>query len=225
MVKRLKYMFNLFILHDPIINKLLATTHEQIIKEMTPESEKQNTFHVGGPNAAAFKLDSLGQDLTGKEIKQYWIIEDFEALVGEIKRFRTESSSLLGGQWHKGQKGVKANLSVKWVDFYRQMINLGIMKLQPVEYIATQQPKLAEVVMAMTPEGSAKTEHQDNISENSESDSEVNPVDPENGDKDHHKDKSDQNLVIPEEDECSCDEDSDSPKPIHVCSENYRLCE
>lgn len=141
---------------------------------MTPSGESPNTFHM---SANGFKLESLGQDLTGKEIKQYWIIEDYEALIGEIKKFRTESSSLYGGQHHKGQKGIKVNLSLKWVDFYRQMINIRLFELHSIPEISSTLPKLSEIVMAMTPEGSIKTEKEDHLSEGSESELDLPKLD------------------------------------------------
>jgi hypothetical protein len=59
------------VFHDPIINKLIATTHDQIITEMTPVNKNQNTFTMGQP-------ETVNNDLTSQEIVQHWIIEDFE---------------------------------------------------------------------------------------------------------------------------------------------------
>ena len=78
------------------------------------------------------------------------------------------------------------------------MINVKLFKVQEVVDIVQKLPQLSQVVLAMTPEGTVKTEKEDHLSEGSTSDHE----------KTARTDDQIKDQVIPEEDEYqSCDEE------------------
>jgi len=85
---------------------------------MTPLPKTQNTFRMGQPDTGVTK-----DHLTSHQIAQHWIIEDFEGLVNEITKFRINQISQYGAN---RKDSCKYNLSLRWVDFYKQMINAKV---------------------------------------------------------------------------------------------------
>ena len=139
-VRNAKSLFNLFILHDPLINKIILTMQECIIRDTDPQSTKPGqlascwyeqadllaeTIRDGGQGRNSKSAPGMLRD---SEIIQQVIHEDIKRIVDDMRRFRVDFYDQVGLSG-KCLVGAKTALSRRWVVFYQSMINLGILSL------------------------------------------------------------------------------------------------
>lgn len=128
-----KNLFNLIILHDPLINKIILTMQENIIADTDPqntESSQLQAFY--DEHELNFLSDTTSQKgpsgmMSNAEIMNQVIHEDIKRIVDEMRRFRVDSYDAPVSA--KSALMAKSALSRRWVDFYHKLLNMGILGL------------------------------------------------------------------------------------------------
>ena len=130
-----KSLFNLFILHDPLIHKIILTMQDKVVEETKPTQENNfnavfddiNLSACTSVSGTALLHEKYGMnEMTGQEILQQVIHEDFKRIVDDMNQFRVETISQVQ---NKQLAGSKYAMCKRWVYFYQNMIYLGIFSL------------------------------------------------------------------------------------------------
>ena len=144
-----KNLFNLVILHDPLINKIILKMQEKIVRDTDPDNEESGNgeltpWHEYGDPLSEKKTSKTNvllesnphqnagscKHLSDAELMQQVIHEDIKRIIEEMRTFRCQFyDNLLTPQNNKAVIGAKSALQRRWVVFYQNMLNLGIFSL------------------------------------------------------------------------------------------------
>jgi hypothetical protein len=76
-----KSIFNLFVLHDPIVYKLVSEVHDSVVDELVKQQHNSS--------------DSLNQNLNKSDIGKECIAEELREIVKHITKFRTGETHMI----------------------------------------------------------------------------------------------------------------------------------
>lgn len=104
-----KAIFTLFLLHDPIVYKVISEVQDHVVDELIKQSD----------NAV-----EINQNLNKSDVHKECIAEELREIVKLITKFRTGETSMiqLSQQQRQSTAGTKHSLSIRWVEFYQAMV-------------------------------------------------------------------------------------------------------